>query len=127
VVGQGERGLQKGQQPLIKVTQKQIVNERTSRKRAATKHKRQSKKTDASAYTATKKQVQKRIRKLRAAEYKSIGKHINQLPRGERQKARTTARKGLMARQKELFRRMTGAKKMNLRDLKKLLTAAIRF
>jgi hypothetical protein len=111
----------------IRVTQKQVINEKTRRRRAAQKGTKTRTKKKSSEYVALKKKVQARIRAERAKHYKKISVEINKLPKAKRKTARLQARKTLMKTQKEIFSKMTGTKKMAIKDLRKLVTAAIRF
>ena len=111
----------------IRVTQKQVINEKTRRRRAAQKGTKTRTKKKSSEYVALRKKVQARIRAERAKHYKKISVEINKLPKAKRKTARLQARKTLMKTQKEIFSKMTGTKKMAIKDLRKLVTAAIRF
>ena len=70
----------------IKVTQKQIVNEKTSRRRTAQKDKKTRKKRVLSEYTKVKKLDQARIRSERAKKYKQLNEKIKQLPQKQKKK-----------------------------------------
>ena len=111
----------------IRVTQKQVINEKTRRRRAAQKGTKARTKKKSSEYVALKKKVQARIRAERAKHYKKISVEINKLPKAKRKTARLQARKTLMKTQKEIFSKMTGTNKMAIKDLRKLVTAEIRF
>ncbi len=90
----------------IRITNKQTVNERSRRRRAASKDKKSRKKRASKDYMKIKKQVMAKVRASRTAEYKSISKNINKLPIKQRKSARDRARKALMKRQKEHFAKL---------------------
>ena len=105
---------------------KQVVNERSRRRKAATKDTKRRKKKTKSEYQSVKKAVQTRVRKLRAEEFKKLSAKIAKIPRGKRKAAREVVRKRLMNVQKSLFSRMT-LDKMDLKELKKLVSKRIKF
>ena len=110
----------------VKVITKQVVNERSRRRKAATKDTKRRKKKTKSEYQSVKKAVQTRVRKLRAEEFKKLSAKIAKIPRGKRKAAREVVRKRLMNVQKSLFSRMT-LDKMDLKELKKLVSKRIKF
>ncbi len=102
--GIGARTMRRGDG--IKITNTQTVNERSRRRRAASKDKKSRKKRASKEYTKIKKQIMTKVRKSRAAEYKYINKKISKLPVKQRKSARDRARKALMKRQKEHFSKL---------------------
>ncbi len=118
--GGGQQQTQRGVAGGIKITNTQTVNERTRRKRAATKDKKIRKKRATKEYAKLRRQVQARIRAARSKEYKSMSKKIAKIPKGERASARKKARSALMSKQKEMFHKMKPAS-LSLDRLRQLL------
>lgn len=107
----------------IKIIQKTVVNEKSRRRKAATK----GRKKKQSQYAATKKRVMAKIRKDRASEYKKHGERIKKLPPNQRKSERLKIRKSLMAKQKTVFATMRGKSRITLDALKKLERSSIKW
>jgi hypothetical protein len=127
-VGGADRGryMDYGGRGGIKVTQKQIVNEKTKRRKAAEKDGKSQKKTKSSAYTALKKKVQAVVRKERTKKYKQLNEEIKKMPKEKQKATRDKVKRTLMKTQKELFSKMVGKKKISVKDLQKLLNFKFR-
>ena len=109
--------------PAIKITQKTVVNEKTRRRKAATRDTKKRR----SEYTDLKKRVQARIRKDRAAKYKKESSRISKLPVSQRAAIKKKTRTQYMQKQKALFKTFVGKNKISLAALRKLLSSTIKW
>jgi hypothetical protein len=100
----------------IKITQKQVVNEKRPKKTELKKARK--------TYNSLKRLAIKAIKKGRADHYKRENEKIKNLPAKQRKSTRDTLRKKLKARENDLIRKLPSSTKMKLSDLYKVTRLA---
>jgi hypothetical protein len=99
----------------IKISQKQVMNEKTKRKSKPSELKKARK-----LYNSLKRETIKAIRKGKSEHYRRENEKIKNLPTKQRKSSRNALRKKLKARETELIRRLPSASKMKLNDLQRV-------
>ena len=100
----------------IKISNKNIINERKRRKVGLRKAKKE--------YTKLKKQATQAIRKGRMAHYKAENEKIKILPVKQRKRARVELRKTLKNRESKLLASLPTSTKLSLKDVERLKSIA---
>jgi hypothetical protein len=100
----------------IKISNKNIINEKKRRKAGLQKAKKE--------YTKLKKQATQAIRKGRMAHYKAENEKIKTLPVKQRKHARAELRKTLKNRESKLLASLPTSTKLSLKDVERLKSVA---
>ena len=107
---------------VIKQNVKQIVNERTRRKKASKTQDTRSAVNKRKEYNALKKSLKKRFSDLKKQEFKSASADIKKLKPAERKKARAKLKKDLTDKLRALVAKMPSSTKKSANELERLIT-----
>ena len=107
---------------VIKQNVKQIVNERTRRKKASRTQDTRSAVNKRKEYNALKKSLKKRFSDLKKQEFKSASAEIKKLKPAERKKARAKLKKDLTDKLRALVAKMPSSTKKSANELERLIT-----